>query len=211
MKKAEEKENPQAQITSDSTGTGTDLAEVTSLLEKVQPEVDKIEIEQTGFINDDVFIQAEGAELVRKDTQIKITFKNDSISLTEEEKQTIKNAKGNDFIFDVDINYGSIIASNGTSADEGNVILSNDNFVTATPLNYSVQPIRETITVNEQEIDVIKSVILKPQNKLEAKTNFKLKVKKSILNNSNQQLKEEFVMTLGFTTSSTTIIDIGLQ
>ena len=211
LKKAEEKENPQAQITSDSTETGTDLSEVTSLLEKVQPEVDKIEIEQTGFINDNVFIQAEGAELVRKDTQIKITFKNDSISLTEEEKQTIRNARGNDFIFDVDINYGSVIASNGTSADEGNVILSNDNFVTATPLNYSVQPIRETITVNEQEIDVIKSVILKPQNKLESKTNFKLKVKKSILNNSNQQLKEEFVMNLGFITSSTTIIDIGLQ
>jgi len=129
--------------------------------------------------------------------------------LTEEEKQTIRNAKGNDFIFDVDINYGSIIASSG-NVDEGNVILSNDNFETATPLNYSVQPIRETITVNEQEIDVVKSVIVKPQNKLEAKTNFKLKVKKSILNNSNQQLKEEFVMTLGFTTTSTTIIDIGL-
>ena len=145
-----------------------------------------------------------------ENTQIKITFKNDSISLTEEEKQTIRNAKGNDFIFDVDINYASIIASTGTNADEGNVILSNDNFVTATPLNYSVQPIRETITVNDQEIDVVKSVIIKPQNKLEAKTNFKLKVKKSILNNSNQQLKDEFEMTLGFTTTSTTIIDIGL-
>ena len=56
----------------------------------------------------------------------------------------------------------------------------------------------------------MKSVIIKPQNKLEAKTNFKLKVKKSILNNSNQQLKDEFEMTLGFTTTSTTIIDIGL-
>ena len=28
------------------------------------------------FVNDNVFIQAEGASLVRKDTQIKITFKN---------------------------------------------------------------------------------------------------------------------------------------
>ena len=129
--------------------------------------------------------------------------------MTNDEKQLIKDAKGNDFIFDVDINYGSIIASSGT-VDEGNVILSNDNFVTATPLNYSIQPIRETITVNDQEIDVVKSVIIKPQNKLEAKTNFKLKVKKSILNNSNQQLKDEFEMTLGFTTTSTTIIDIGL-
>ena len=130
--------------------------------------------------------------------------------MNEEEKQTIRNAKGNVFIFDVDINYGSIIVSSGTNADEGNVILSSDNFVSATSLNYSVQPIRETITVNDQEIDVVKSVIIKPQDKLEAKTNFKLKVKKSILNNSNQQLKEEFVMTLGFTTTSTTIIDIGL-
>ena len=88
--------------------------------------------------------------------------------MTEEEKQTIRNAKGNDFIFDVDINYGSIIASS-ENVDEGNVILSNDNFETATPLNYSVQPIRETITVNEQEIDVVKSVIVKPQNKLKQK------------------------------------------
>ena len=176
----------------------------------MQPEVDKIEIEQTGFINDNVFIQAEGASLVRKDTQIKITFKNDSISLTNDEKQLIRDAKGNDFIFDVDINYGSLIATRTTNADEGNVILSNDNFVTATPLNYSVQPVRETISVNDQEIEVVKSVIIKPQDKLEAKTNFKIKVKKSILNNSNQQLKDEFEMTLGFTTTSTTIIDIGL-
>ena len=87
----------------------------------------------------------------------------------------IRDPKGNDFIFDVDINYGSIIASSGT-VDEGNVILSNDNFVTATPLNYSVQPVRETISVNDQEIEVVKSVIIKPQDKLEAKTNFKLKV-----------------------------------
>ena len=89
-------------------------------------------------------------------------------------------------------------------------MISNDNFVTATPLNYSVQPVRETISVNDQEIEVVKSVIIKPQDKLEAKTNFKIKVKKSILNNSNQQLKDEFEMTLGFTTTSTTIIDIGL-
>ena len=143
-------------------------------------------------------------------TQIKITFKNNSTSLTDEEKQTIKDAKGNDFIFDVDINYGSLITAKTTSVEEGNVILSNDNFVTATPLNYSIQPIKETITVNDQEIDVVKSVIIKPQDKLEAKTNFKLRIKKSILNNSNQQLKDEFEMTLGFTTTSTTIIDIGL-
>jgi len=204
LKKVEEKENPQSEKTT------TDDTSVKSLLEKVQPEVDKIEIKQAGSINDNVFIQAEGAELVRKDTQIKITFKNDSKSLTDGEKQLIKDAKGNDFIFDVDINYGSMIPTRSTNADGGNVILSNDNFVTSTPLNYSVQPIRETITVNEQEIEVIKSVIIKPQDKLESKTNFKLKIKKSILNKSNQQLKEGFEMTLGFTTSPTTIIDIGL-
>jgi len=209
LKKAEEKENPLPAVTT-TDDDGVDFNVVNSLLEKVQPEVDKIEIEQTGFINDNVFIQAEGASLVRKDTQIKITFKNDSISLTNDEKQLIRDAKGNDFIFDVDINYGSLIATRTTNVDEGNVILSNDNFVTATPLNYSVQPVRETISVNDQEIEVVKSVIIKPQDKLEAKTNFKIKVKKSILNNSNQQLKDEFEMTLGFTTTSTTIIDIGL-
>ena len=217
LKKVEDKENPQAQITqdSDATGdagtTGTDLAEVTSLLENIQPEVDKIEIEQTGFINDDVFIQANGAETVRKDTQIKITFKNQQGLLTDDEKQTIKNAKGNDFIFDTDMQYGSIFPCTTTDASIGNVILSKDNFETATPLNYSVQPIKRTITINDQEEEIIDSIIIKPQNDLEGLTTYKLKVKTSILSTTNQRLKEEFTTSIGFRIAATTVLDIGLE
>ena len=108
LKKAEEKKISRQPLQTPSTGMIL-LNNFSS--RKSTTRVDKIEIEQIRFINDE-FLYKQSAELVRKDTQIKITFKNDSISLTEEEKQTIKNAKGNDFIFDVDINYGSIIASN---------------------------------------------------------------------------------------------------
>ena len=51
----------------------------------------------------------------------------------------------------------------------------------------------------------------KPKNKLEALTNYKLKIKRTISNSANQLLKEEFEMEFGFTTSATTIIDIGIQ
>ena len=217
LRKPEDKENPQASVkettddTDDTTETTTDLSAVNSLVQNLVPEIDKIEIEQTGFLNDNVFVQANGAETVRKDTQIKITFKNQQINLTDEDKQTIRDAKGADYIFEPDIQYGSAIPNTSSDPSIGNIILSKDNFETATPLNYSVKPLKRTITVDEQEEEIVDSIIIKPQNDLEALTTYKINIKKTILNTVNQTIKEEFTTSIGFRTAATTILDIGLE
>ena len=61
--KAEEKENPQPKV-----DTEIDFSNVNSLLENIRPEVEKIEVEQTGFLNNNVFVTSEGRENVRKNT-----------------------------------------------------------------------------------------------------------------------------------------------
>ena len=211
LKKTEEKENPQPLTSTDGAGDGgIDFAEVNSLLENVQPLVDKIQVQQIGEENDNVFIDANSAENVRKNTQIKILFKNQSSILTPEEKQKIKDAKNNDFIFDVDIQYGSVFTARTDDVSLGNVILSKDNFQTATPLSFAIQPVRETITINDNEIQVVNAIIVKPQENLESLTNYKLKILTTVLNTGNQLLKEEFELGTGFKTAATQISDIGL-
>ena len=204
--KVEEKENPQPKV-----DTEIDFSNVNSLLENIRPEVEKIEVEQTGFLNNNVFVSSEGRENVRKNTQIKITFKNNNNILTEDDKKLIREAKGNEFIFDVDIQYGSVQTAQTDDSTLGNVVLSKDNFETATPLNYSVQPVKETISIGDDEIDVVKSIIIRPQNNLEALTKYKIKINKTILNTNNQTPKESFETTIGFTTAATSIVDIGLE
>ena len=204
LTKPSEKENPPPQVE----GSNIDFSEINSLIENIQPRVSKVQVKQTGFLNDEIFVDADGRETVRKNTEIKIIFTNDSSLLSTEERNKIKEAKGNDFIFDVDIQYGSIQPATTDDATAGNVILSKDDFVTAEPLAFSVQPIR---TETEDETFIVSEVIIKPKNKLEALTNYKLKIKRTISNSANQLLKEEFEMEFGFTTSATTIIDIGIQ
>ena len=59
LKKTEEKENPQPLTSTDGAGDGgIDFAEVISLLENVQPLVDKIQVQQIGEENENVFIDA---------------------------------------------------------------------------------------------------------------------------------------------------------
>ena len=107
--------------------------------------------------------------------------------------------------------YGSVQTAQTDDSTLGNIILSKDNFETATPLNYSVQPVKETISIGDDEIDVVKSIIIRPQNNLEALTKYKIKINKTILNTNNQTPKEAFEATIGFTTAATSIVDIGLE
>ena len=74
-----------------------------------------------------------------------------------------------------------------------------------------MQPIKRTITINDQEEEIIDSIIIKPQNDLEALTTYKLKVKTTILSTTNQRLKEEFTTSIGFRIAATTVLDIGLE
>ena len=207
LKPREEKEFPTPAVTGD-----VDFDLVNSLLEFVKPRVGSIGVEQTGFLNDNYFIDAEGAEVVRKNTQIKINFVNDVSELSFDQRKQITDARGDDFNFNVDVNYGSIIPS--ANIDSGNVLLSSDNFETVVPLSYSVQPVTEEVPVigNETEtVEVINSVIIKPQNRLESLTNYKIKVLGTVMNTSNLTLKDNFEMQFGFKTAATSIIDIGLE
>ena len=112
--------------------------------------------------------------------------------------------------FDVDIQYGSVFTARTDDVSLGNVILSKDNFQTATPLSFAIQPVRETITINDNEIQVVNAIIVKPQENLESLTNYKLKILTTVLNTGNQLLKEEFELGTGFKTAATQISDIGL-
>ena len=195
--------------------TGINEAEqVNALMDNLKPYVQSI---QTQNIGSDDYVASEQNSNVRKDTGIKVVFANDASQLTDAEKEIIKSAKGDNFIFEPNIQYGSIIPATDKDFEKvgGNVILSNDDFTNGVPLSFSVNPVKTTVnvgTVDEpNEIQVVNAVIINPSTKLDALTNYKLKLKTSILSNNQTSLREEFVSEFGFTTTSTTVfnIDIG--
>lgn len=196
IKKREELENPASDLNISE--------DIQTLLDLVQPFVEKIQVQQIGSTD---FIDSESATNIDKNTDIKIIFNNDSSTLTNDEKAKIKNVRGDDFEFAPDIQNGSVFPNVSEKADAGgNVILSTDDFSSSVPFSFAVEP----VAINSTS-DVINSVILKPKEKLSSLTTFKLTIKPTITRTDGLILKEEFVSNLGFTTSSTTVTTIDFE
>ena len=197
IKKREELEN--------TVSTNTSPGDIATLLDSVQPFVQKIRVQQIGSTD---FVDSESTTNVDKNTDIQIIFNNNSSQLSDDDKQKIKDVRGDDFEFLPDIQIGSIFANVSDDADAGgNVILSDDNFATSIPLNFAVEPVRQLGLIS----DAITSVIIKPKEKLSSLTNFKIMIKPTIARSDGLILKDEFVSQLGFTTSSTTVTDINFE
>ena len=196
LKERDEIENPVSDLNTPE--------DISTLLDEVKPFVEKIQVQQSGSSD---FIDSEASSNVDKNTAIKIIFDNNSNNLTDDQKLKIKNVRGDDFIFQPNIQNGSVFPN--TSADPesgGNVILSTDDFETSIPLNFSVEPIQINATS-----DIVNSVIVRPREKLSALTNLKISVKPSIVRTDGLTLKEEFTSNLGFTTSSTIVSNINFE
>ena len=195
IKKREEIENASVSIP---------ISELDSLLDFCKPFVKEIQIQK---INSNTFIASESSTSVKKDTGIKIIFDNESDQLTDEQKQKIKDVRGDDFEFNPNIQYGSVMPNTTNKANSaGNVILSTDNFETSVPLNFTVEPIKSNV-----ESEIVDSVILRTKSNLESLTNFKIKVSKTILSSDNITLKDEFISNGGFTTASTSVLNINFE
>ena len=193
IKKREEIDNPGS--------TEILPADITTLLDSIQPFVSKIRVQKIGSSD---YVDSESATNVDKNTGIEIVFGNNNNQLTDDEKAKIRSVRGDDFEFLPDMQSGSVFPNVSEEVDKGgNIILSADNFSSSVPLSFSVEPVKEN--------DVVTSVILKPKSKLPALTNFKLKIKPTITRIDGLILKDEFVSELGFTTSSTIVTDINFE
>ena len=166
--------------------TGIPSVNLSSFLDVLRPFVKRIEVQKVGT---STFINAEGATDISRISPIKIVFANDTDTLTEDEKQEIKDARGEDFEFGVDIQQGSILPNI-------NVNVSSANFETNEPLNNNVELVSDDVA-NEQ------SFIIRPSITLASSTNYKISVKKTVVRGDGTILEDDFQSTLGFTTGRT--------
>ena len=74
------------------------------------------------------------------------------------------------------------------------------------PFNFTVEPIK-----SNAESEIVDSVILRTKTNLESLTNFKVKVTTTILSSDNVTLKDEFISSGGFTTASTSVLNINFE
>ena len=169
--------------------------QIRNILDKLQREVGEIQVQDIAGN----FINAENATNVQQSTKIKIVFKNDN--LTDEEKNFIKEQLGENFDFNPSISEGTIFPAFSPSPSAGaNFIVSSGDFTTATPLNFNGEM---NNTQTEFTFDF--------RDTLPASTLFKVKIKKTILDVENNILRDDFILEQGFTTSPTTVVDIGFE
>jgi len=166
-----------------------------SILDKLQREVDKIQVQDSVG----TFINAENAINVQQTTKIKVIFKN-SI-LTDEEENFVKDQLGENYDFNPSISEGSIFPATTSTPSEGaNFIVSSGDFTTAIPLNY-----------NGEMNDLQTEFTFEFRDQLPASTLYKVKIKKTIFDVENNILRDDFILEQGFTTSATTVSDIGFE
>ena len=166
-----------------------------NILDKLQREVGEIQVQDISGS----FIDAKNATDVQVTTKIKIIFKNDD--LTDEEKILVKEQLGENFDFNPSISEGTIFPAFSPSPSVGaNFIVSSGDFTTATPLNF-----------NGEMNDTQTEFTFEFRNPLPASTLFKVKIKKTILDVENNILRDDFILEQGFTTSPTTVVDIGFE
>ena len=166
-----------------------------NILDKLQREVREIQVQDIAGN----FINAENATDVQQSTKIKIIFRNDD--LTEEEKIFVKEQLGENFDFNPSISEGTIFPAISPSPSDGaNFIVSSGDFTTATPLNF-----------NGEMNDTQTEFTFEFREQLPASTLFKVKIKKTILDVENNILRDDFILEQGFTTSPTTVVDIGFE
>ena len=108
---------------------------------------------------------------------------------------------GENFDFNPSISEGTIFPAISPSPSDGaNFIVSSGDFTTATPLNF-----------NGEMNDTQTEFTFEFREQLPASTLFKVKIKKTILDVENNILRDDFILEQGFTTSPTTVVDIGFE
>lgn len=166
-----------------------------NILDKLQREVREIQVQDIAGN----FINAKNATNVQQSTKIKIIFRNDD--LTDEEESFIKEQLGENYDFNPSISEGTIFPAFSPSPSAGaNFIVSSGDFTTATPLNF-----------NGEMNDTQTEFTFDFRDPLPASTLFKVKIKKTILDVENNILRDDFILEQGFTTSATTVVDIGFE
>ena len=166
-----------------------------NILDSLQREVDEVQVQDIAGN----FINAENAVDVQQSTQIKIIFKNDDLS--DEDKLFVKEQLGENYDFNPSISEGTIFPAFSPSPSAGaNFIVSSGDFTTATPLNF-----------NGEMNDTQTEFTFEFREQLPASTLFKVKIKKTILDVENNILRDDFILEQGFTTSPTTVVDIGFE